>query len=310
MRVLIGVDGSAGSFAAVHFAGRILSADEDELILYYSPPSRTYLLEDTSGLLNEAQMYLSDAVFTKAKEHLPEPFRSKLQTVASTRRADHGILGMSDVRLADLIVLGARGAGRLTQPTLGSVAQHVVSHSTIPVLVVRSARPATTHGLRVLLASDGSAMCHRASDLLDQFSWPAGSTGLALTVVEQEAQHTLPKWLTEQLDKTQLAAVGVGPRAKSEKEAMRIHKETECWYGFLPPIFQGRDPLIVPGHAAEQILEAIDTNDIDLAVVGARRLGPIHRLFLGSTSTHIVNHAPCSVLIVRDQKRTPGEVFL
>ena len=42
MRVFIGVDGSAGSIAAVRFAGGISSADKDELFLYYSPPSRTY----------------------------------------------------------------------------------------------------------------------------------------------------------------------------------------------------------------------------------------------------------------------------
>ena len=57
MRVFIGVDGCAGSIAAVRFAGGISSADKDEQFLYYSPPSRTYVLEDTSGLLDEAQTH-------------------------------------------------------------------------------------------------------------------------------------------------------------------------------------------------------------------------------------------------------------
>lgn len=39
MKVLIGVDGSPMSYVAVEFAGRLLSADKDEILLVYSPPS-------------------------------------------------------------------------------------------------------------------------------------------------------------------------------------------------------------------------------------------------------------------------------
>jgi nucleotide-binding universal stress UspA family protein len=126
-------------------------------------------------------------------------------------------------------------------------------------------------------------------------------------VVEEESQHTLPEWLAEQLDETQLAALGMGPWPRTDLETIQLQEEAERWYGALPTMFQGRAPLIVPGHAAEQILKAIDSNDIDLAVLGARRQGPVRRLFLGSTSTHIVNHAACSVLIVREPKWSHGD---
>jgi nucleotide-binding universal stress UspA family protein len=37
----------------------------------------------------------------------------------------------------------------------------------------------------------------------------------------------------------------------------------------------------------------------DAIVIGARGLGPLDRLLLGSVSTAVVSHAPCSVEVFR-----------
>jgi len=39
--------------------------------------------------------------------------------------------------------------------------------------------------------------------------------------------------------------------------------------------------------------------DADLVVVGARGLGPLKRVLLGSVSENVLAHATCPVLIVR-----------
>jgi nucleotide-binding universal stress UspA family protein len=61
--------------------------------------------------------------------------------------------------------------------------------------------------------------------------------------------------------------------------------------------------VITAGHAADQILKAVDAHGIDLVVVGARRQGAVRRLLLGSTSEYVLSHAPCSVLVVRGHER-------
>ncbi len=38
MKVLVGVDGSAGGFAAVRLAGRLVDPAGDKIVLYYTPP--------------------------------------------------------------------------------------------------------------------------------------------------------------------------------------------------------------------------------------------------------------------------------
>ena len=53
------------------------------------------------------------------------------------------------------------------------------------------------------------------------------------------------------------------------------------------------------GNPADEIRKVAETHEADLIVTGATGLGAIGRFFLGSVSTRVVQHATCSVLVVR-----------
>ncbi len=55
---------------------------------------------------------------------------------------------------------------------------------------------------------------------------------------------------------------------------------------------------VVPGHAAQALVEASD--DAELLVVGTRGHGDVGSVLLGSVGMHCVHHAPCPVVVVRD----------
>jgi len=55
----------------------------------------------------------------------------------------------------------------------------------------------------------------------------------------------------------------------------------------------------IEGDSAEAILEVAKTHKSDVIVIGARGVGRLTGLLLGSTSQKVVAHAPCPVLIVR-----------
>lgn len=55
----------------------------------------------------------------------------------------------------------------------------------------------------------------------------------------------------------------------------------------------------VQGHPAQSVVDFAGDDDIDLIVVGSRGLSGLKKLFLGSVSNHIVQDAPCAVLIVK-----------
>ncbi len=54
---------------------------------------------------------------------------------------------------------------------------------------------------------------------------------------------------------------------------------------------------LVEGDPAEAILE--EASGADLVVVGSRGHGGIKTAFLGSVSNHVIQHAPCPVVVVR-----------
>jgi len=64
----------------------------------------------------------------------------------------------------------------------------------------------------------------------------------------------------------------------------------------------GGDPkqIVVPGDPAETICLVARDMKADAVVIGSRGAGLLTRMLTGSVSTHVVHHAPCPVLVVRD----------
>jgi nucleotide-binding universal stress UspA family protein len=202
-----------------------------------------------------------------------------------------------------MIIVGARGSGPLDELAVGSVARAVVHHSTVPVLVVR---PPVEEGmpnrLRVLLASDGSPSSKHAGEVIKGLSWPAGTVGRVITVVESPLVGRVPKWLQVQLDQQEAESLRLGSFEQTQEEQQLVREGLASLCGELPATFQGQEPMVAVGHASEEILKAIRAEKIDIVVVGARGLGPVRRFVPGSTSEHLLSQAPCSVLIARQHE--------
>ena len=56
---------------------------------------------------------------------------------------------------------------------------------------------------------------------------------------------------------------------------------------------------VVFGEAREQIINHASKEGVDVIALGARGLGAIQRLLLGSVSDYVLKHAPCDVLIAK-----------
>jgi nucleotide-binding universal stress UspA family protein len=81
--------------------------------------------------------------------------------------------------------------------------------------------------------------------------------------------------------------------------------DIEAWEVFERPkallAEAGVEPklLLAMGDPADEIVRTAREQGFDLIVVGHRGLSPVKAFLLGSVSTRIVSHAPCSVLVVR-----------
>lgn len=303
MKFLVGVDGSKGGFAAARWAGDLASAERDSVVFYYTPPELA--VRDPGApaeeIVTRARQALANAIFDEARRQLPEPLRARCEAIVGQRPASVGIVAAADETRADLIVVGARGAGPMQELLLGSVSKAVVHHSRVPVLVVRPGREHTPAApIKVLVGWDESRAVERAVTLLDRCSWPAGSEGRLLTVVESLLAGNVPTWLVEKArdaDSEAMARAWVEEHARDLASARTRLAERTARLG---PLFRGHEPLVVEGYPAEQLLAAAAAHGIDLIVVGTHGKGALQRIFLGSTSEKVLSHAACSVLLVRE----------
>jgi nucleotide-binding universal stress UspA family protein len=188
---------------------------------------------------------------------------------------------------ADLIVVGARGLSTARRLLIGSVSSEVVDHAPCAVLVARR------EGIeRVLWATDGSSEAEQAADLMVD-------TGLfdeAEIRVLSVADSGMAWWAgVSPVDGATSMEIYADAVELAEQRAKKTAQQAA---DRLP----GRRVTAVygqPGDIPFAILQEADAFRADVIVVGARRLGTVHRWLIGSVSRSVLHHAPMSVLIVR-----------
>ena len=179
-------------------------------------------------------------------------------------------------RGVQLVAVGSRGLDALDRFMLGSVSTYAIHHLPCSVLVVKEApRPVR----QAVLAIDGSAPSKKAVQFLLRSMRPwedvPDQEPITVTVV-----HVMPF-----LKYPELREAG---KAMVEQCASQLARA-----GYLV----NHAPKL--GKPAEEILHVAEQRKADLIVTGAKGLGAIGRFLLGSVSTRIVQHADCSVLVVR-----------
>jgi len=198
----------------------------------------------------------------------------------------------------DLVVVGTKGLSGIKRFFLGSVSEWVLSDASCSVLVVRgqpcwSRRKAK--GIRVLFATDGSPDAEAAVGFLQDLKLPRLS-GITLMHVTEMRNY----W-TDQLnsiDRTNFAHLSEEIRRTRNQASAKLLTETR-----RKLMRRGLkiDTLLAKGHAAEEILKAAKRIRADLVVVGSKGLTGLRRFILGSVAHKVTRHAPCSVMVVRQQ---------
>lgn len=131
--VVVGVDGSADSMAALKWAENYAKATDSTLRLV-----TTWMWPMTYGAPIAYDGYLPDndalAVIEKAKAELTLP-AGRVETVC--REGSAGPILVAESRDTALLVVGSHGHSMIGTVLLGSVSNHCVHHAACPVVVVR-----------------------------------------------------------------------------------------------------------------------------------------------------------------------------
>ncbi len=137
-KILLAVDGSAGSESALAYARDLALRDKAQLIVVNAfPPVPDYLGDPWRERVVNDHIGESQRITKQAANTLRDAGLNVIVEVLEGPPAN-AILQVADVRQCDLIVIGSRGHGELTSLLLGSVSHRVLAHAHVPVLVVKN----------------------------------------------------------------------------------------------------------------------------------------------------------------------------
>ena len=152
--------------------------------------------------------------------------------------------------------------------------------------------------MRILLAVDGSASADRALDLVAALPWHDGGRVRIVSVAPSRAEILGLPW--------SLAATT--DAIESEQATLRVHQEALDTAERELRSVRGDlvlEPVLLRGRTASLIVEEARAMPADLIVLGHRGHSRWESALLGSVSAEVVDHAPCAVLVARDDRIGP-----
>ncbi len=324
-RILVPLDGSPRAERALPVAARIAQASAGSVVLLQviSPPV------DCSGGLAPAPLIteqLFETELAEATSYLTTMTQSEqLREIPTQTEVRFGlpvphILGVVESQAVDLIVLCSHGRTGFTRWVLGSVAQRVIHHSPVPVLVLREGGPAlpeagtaTAHPLCAVVALDGSPLAETAllpaAHLVAALAAPLQATLHVMHVIKPLASATdegvSPQDDAEAVEQAQAYLVSVREYLLERASDLNL---TVTW-----SVTRASDVAQAIITTAEQAAGVARGSTCDLLVTATHGRGGLERWVMGSVTERVLEGTKLPMLVVRPsqtsahQEKAKGE---
>jgi nucleotide-binding universal stress UspA family protein len=277
--VLVGFDGSAASERALRWAVEEARLRRMPLTVchawhwpYPVPPSGPSALETVRRMAQ----HVLDRGMLIARESGPR-----------IRRCGRLVSGPAPAVLvnqsegAALAVVGTHGQGSGPELSAGSSAIRLPAYAHCPVTVVRGA---ADHSRPIVVGVDGSA----ASDAALAFAFEEAA------LRRQPLRAVLGCWEPEAIASAEMGMLA-DPEELRTMAAGRLERTVSPWREKYP--YVDAETVLAMRTPRHALLEA--AAQAALLVLGGRGLGGVRGLRLGAVSSTMLQHAPCSVAIVR-----------
>jgi nucleotide-binding universal stress UspA family protein len=293
-KILVGVDGSANSAAALRWAVAEAELRRAQVVAFfawgYVPPGhagdgRTFDAEYTAAAADAA---LADAVDDAVGAEVAGGIERRVVCDLAPKALLSAAAG------ADLLTIGARGVGGFRGLMLGSVSQACLHHTTVPLAIIRApdvgpggppetgpAPPAA--GGRIVVGVDFSDSARRA------LRWTLAEARRREARVDVVHGWQIPFAIPSPLAGLPLDDDYLEKHARAELDQM-IEGADGRDHG--APV----EGILVRGGAARAVLDTAP--GADLVVLGTRGLGGFRGLLLGSVTHQVAHHVGCPVVVV------------
>jgi nucleotide-binding universal stress UspA family protein len=300
--ILMPLDGSPFAEQAVPLASRIAQRSGSKLRLAFVHKTPAAPVDSAA-----AKLFTSiETVTRKAERAYLRGIQAKLReggirlSSAVTLTGDPGpaLAQYAREMEIDLVVMATHGRGGIRRAWLGSVADHLIRHLEVPVLLVRPAEGAAPQGRlgagRILVPLDGSPL---AEEALNAGAALARIWGTELTVL----QVVPPVLLSSD------PALPV-PTAYDEELTEMCRTQAQDYLndvveGIHAQGLRATGVAVVGWSAVDSILEVARPEQIALIVLATHGRGGLRRLALGSVADKLVRGADVPVLVYRPAGR-------
>jgi nucleotide-binding universal stress UspA family protein len=286
-RVVIGVDFSEPSVAAVHWV-RAAVAPDAELVLVHvvdlpKPPAVLRGLYPPADVVEENARTGAEKRLHELRTGLAP---GRLWTEIRRGRPSEGIAAVAREYDADLVVIGTHRERPGIRNRLGTTAERLLALAHAPVLLATGARAGRLRAL--LVAVDGSPITDRvlsaARDLAAMHD--------ARTIVLYVVPSAIP---------THLLAQGERENEGIRLSSRDLERERDRWTRRLAKAgFDSTNATaeVAFGEPGQETLAAADRHQSDLIVVGRSGAGRIRRTLLGSVTREILHDSTRPVLVI------------
>lgn len=283
--ILVAVDGSAESDAAVTWAAREAALRRVPLTLLHAvaPVVVGWPVGQLYNEMPEWQKDHADFVVAEARlaarECLDESEQPEVRTEIVYANAVSTLVAAS--KQADLVVVGSQGIGALGRMLLGSVSSALIQHAHCPVAIIRSGDAGVPDpGATVVVGIDGS---------------PASEAATALAFDEASRRGVDLVALHAWSDVGVFPVLGMDWHERESQGQEVLAERLAGWQEQYPDVKVQRS--LVCDTPAKWLIEAAER--AQLVVVGSRGRGGFPGMLLGSVSSAVVHSVKVPVIVVR-----------
>lgn len=283
--VVVGVDGSQESGAAVRWAAREAHLHGLPMILMYAVrrPIVTWPLAPSDHVAIEGELQnAEDALKYARKAALAIVGPGQPLDIRTEIARSSAVAALVDAsKDAHMVVVGSRGMGSMGRLLLGSVSSGLLHHARCPVTVVRSRMgELPDDGAPILLGVDGSPVSEAATALAFEEASRRG--------VDLVALHA---WS----DVGGLPLQGEEWRTRKQEAEEILAERLAGWQEQYPDVKVRRH--VEFDEPARQLVDRSGT--AQLVVVGSHGRGGFSGMLLGSVSSAVVQSVDVPVTVVR-----------